>query len=117
MTDIPERPEAPPPATGVRLHWRDLPRAVRAAVERWLGSSVISAATQVSGFSPGVAARLRTADGRGVFVKAVGPEPNPTSASIHRREASIVPLLPSTAPSPRLLWSYDEGEDGWMLLL
>jgi aminoglycoside phosphotransferase (APT) family kinase protein len=77
----------------------------------------MAAATQASGFSPGVAARLQTTDGRRVFVKAVGPEPNPTSPAVHRREASIVPMLPATAPVPRLLWTYDEGEDGWVLLV
>src|SRR5687767_11420835 len=94
-----QRPDSPP-AVGVRLQWVDLPALVRAAVEEWLGSSVVSANTQASGFSPGVAARLRAADGRRVFVKAVGPEPNPTTPGIHRREAQIAPLLPATAPVP-----------------
>ena len=87
MTD----PVSPPPATGARLEWAALPERIRAAVEAWLGSAVVSAATQASGFSPGVAARLQTADGRRVFVKAVGPEPNPTSPTIHRQEARILP--------------------------
>jgi thiamine kinase-like enzyme len=111
------RPPTSPPATGVRLQWHDLPASVRAAVEDWLGSRVVSARTQASGFSPGVAARLRTADGRRVFVKAVGPKPNRESPAIHRQEAAIVPLLPERAPVPRLLWGYDEGEAGWVLLL
>jgi Ser/Thr protein kinase RdoA (MazF antagonist) len=114
--DNSHQPQALPPAAGVRLQWQDLPAAVRAAVEEWLGSAVVSASTQASGFSPGVAARLRAADGRRVFVKAVGPEPNPTSPEIHRREAAVVPLLPVSAPVPRLLWSYDEGDGGWVLL-
>jgi aminoglycoside phosphotransferase (APT) family kinase protein len=117
MTHIPQPSATAPAASGVRLPWEALPAAVRAAVEQWLGSRVVSATTQASGFSPGVAARLQAADGRRVFIKAVGPEPNPTSPEIHRREARIVPLLPATAPVPRLLWSYDEGEGGWVLLL
>jgi Ser/Thr protein kinase RdoA (MazF antagonist) len=117
MTDIPQRPETSPPAAGVRFQWRDLPVPVRAAVERWLGSGIRSATTQARGFSPGVAARLQTADGRRVFIKAVGPEPNPGSVGIHRQEARIVPMLPANAPVPRLLWTHDEGEDGWVLLL
>ncbi len=116
MTDFPRRPETPPPATGLRMDWQDLPVSVRAAVERRLGSPIVSAATQAAGFSPGVAARVQAADGRRVFVKAVGPEPNPTSPDIHRQEARVVPLLPAAAPVPRLLWSYDEGEEGWVLL-
>ena len=107
----------PPPAQGVRLDWTALPAQVRAAVEGWLGETVVAAATQAGGFSPGVAARLRTQSGRRVFVKAVGPEPNPDSAGMHRREAIIAAALPATAPVSRLLWSYDEGEGGWVALV
>jgi aminoglycoside phosphotransferase (APT) family kinase protein len=89
---------------------------VRAAIEGWLGASVIAAETQPGGFSPGVAARVRVANGRRVFVKAVGPELNPDSPRIYRQEARIVAALPATAPAPRLLWSYDEGPEGWVAL-
>jgi aminoglycoside phosphotransferase (APT) family kinase protein len=106
---------APPPAAGVRLDWADLPPEVRAAIEGWLGEPVAVAATQPGGFSPGVAARLQTASGRRVFLKAVGSEPNALSATFHRREITIAGALPATAPAPRLLWSYDEG--GWVALL
>jgi aminoglycoside phosphotransferase (APT) family kinase protein len=108
---------APPPAEGVRTEWEALPPAVRAAVEGWLGSPVVAATTQRGGFSPGVAARLLTADGRRVFVKAVSPRTNPDSPRFHRREARIAAALPPTAPAPRLLWTYDEGEDGWIVLV
>jgi aminoglycoside phosphotransferase (APT) family kinase protein len=107
----------PPPAHGVRLDWRALPPRVRTAVEQWAGCAVVHVASQPTGFSPGVAARLRMADGRQVFVKAVGPSPNPVAPSIHRREAQIVAALPAIAPVPRLLWSYDEGEGGWVVLV
>jgi aminoglycoside phosphotransferase (APT) family kinase protein len=78
---------------------------------------VTSARSQASGFSPGVAARLTTDDGQRVFVKAVSAEPNEQSPEFHRREARIVPALPPDAPVPRLLWSYDEGSDGWIVLV
>ena len=64
-------------AAGVRLPFEEVPAAVRAWVERALGSVVVSAATQQGGFSPGVAARLVTASGRRAFVKAVGTSLNP----------------------------------------
>jgi aminoglycoside phosphotransferase (APT) family kinase protein len=83
---------------------------VRAAIETWLASPVVEAVTQPGGFSPGLAARLLTADGRRVFVKAVGPELNPDAPRFHRREGALVAVLPTAAPVPRLLWSYDEGE-------
>jgi hypothetical protein len=75
---------------------------------------VAEAATQPGGFSPGVATRLRLADGRRAFVKAVGPEPNPDSPGIHRREARVMAALPRSAPAPRLLWSLDRR--GWVAL-
>ncbi len=107
----------PPPAHGVRLDWQATPERVRSAFEQWAGCAVVHVATQPTGFSPGVAARLRLADGRQVFVKAIGPRPNPDSPSMHRREARIVDALPMTAPVPRLLWSYDEGDGGWVALV
>jgi aminoglycoside phosphotransferase (APT) family kinase protein len=63
-----------------------------------------------------VAARLRLADGQRVFVKAIGPVPNPDSPDIHRREARIVATLPEDVPAPRLRWSLDDAETGWVVL-
>jgi hypothetical protein len=112
---------SPPPAQGVRLEWATIPARVRAAVEDALGSAVVEAISQPSGFSPGVAARLRLADGRRVFAKAISSHPNPTSPAFHRREAAITAAIPAAAPVPRLLWSYDEGEEegkeGWVVLV
>ena len=107
----------PPPDRGVRLDWSDIPERVRSEIERWLCDSVVGADTQPTGFSPGVAARLAASSGRRVFVKAVGPEPNPDSPRIHRREIKIVTSIPCAAPVPRLQWSYDEGEGGWVVLV
>ena len=106
----------PPAPQGARLHWEQAPRRLRAAFEAWAGSPVREAVTQPSGFSPGVAARLLLADGRRVFVKAVGPDINPDSAGIYRREIRIVSGMPDGVPVPRLFWSHDEGEDGWVAL-
>jgi aminoglycoside phosphotransferase (APT) family kinase protein len=66
--------------------------------------------------SPGLAARIRTASGRKVFIKAVSPELNTRAPSFYRREAMIAPILPDSVPAPRLLWSLDEGDDGWVIL-
>jgi aminoglycoside phosphotransferase (APT) family kinase protein len=79
-----------------------------------LGSPVVESVTQPKGFSPGLAARLKLADGRRVFIKAVSEKANPDSPGIHRREAQILAALPASAPVPRLLWTYDE--DGWVAL-
>lgn len=102
------------PATGQRLHWAQLPDQVRSELEIRLGSAVTTAVTQPGGFSPGVASRLLLADGRRVFVKAVSASSNPDSPGIHRREARIAAALPASAPAPRFLDVYDDGD--WVAL-
>ncbi|WP_405935964.1 aminoglycoside phosphotransferase family protein [Streptomyces sp. NBC_00726] len=98
-----------PPARGVRHPWSGLPAAVRAAVEDILGAPVTEARTQNGGFSPGVAARVRLANGGRAFVKAVSAEVNADSPRMHRDEIRHTALLPAHAPVPRLLGSYDDG--------
>lgn len=107
----------PPPAEGVRLPWDKLPPRIPAALEAWIGGHVADVAMQPGGFSPGVAARVLFDDGRRVFVKAAGPELNPDTPRIFRREKEIVSGLPPGVPVPRLLWSYDEEPDGWVMLV
>lgn len=98
-----------PPATGVRHRWADLPGVVRSAVEDILGAPVVAARNQSGWFSPKAAARIRLADGRRAFVKAVSAEVNPGSPGPHRAEARNTAALPPGAPVPRLLGSYDDG--------
>ncbi len=93
-----------------------MPERVRREVEGWLGTPVVTAVTQPTGFSPGVAVRPTAENGRRAFLKAVSPEPNPEAPLVHRREISIVNALPTATPVPRLLWSHDEGDDGWVVL-
>jgi hypothetical protein len=93
-----------------------LPVHVVAAIGRALGGEIVAAETQPGGFSPGIAARVVLEGGGRAFVKAVAHEPNPTSPDFHRREAWIVGAMPAAAPVPRLLWTLDEGADGWVVL-
>ena len=106
----------PVTARGRRIAWAVLPIRIRAAVEAWLDEPVAAAATQTGGMSPGAAVRLRTASGRRVFVKAVGPDPNARAPEFYRREAVVSALLPPSVPAPRLLWTHDEGAGGWVVL-
>lgn len=117
MAGVGETGASAPPAAGVRIEWIDLPERVRSAVEGWLGGRILSAVSQGGGFSPGAAVRVRAAHGRRVFVKAVGSAPNAAAAALHRREAAVVAALPPESPVPRLLWSLDEGEGGWVVLV
>jgi aminoglycoside phosphotransferase (APT) family kinase protein len=104
----------PPAAEGVRVHWEQLPPFIRRQIEERIGERVVRAITQPGGFSPGMAARLTTAGGREVFVKAVSEQANPDTPQMHRREAEVVAALPPEAPVPRLLWTFDEA--GWVAL-
>ncbi|MGH8833625.1 MAG: aminoglycoside phosphotransferase family protein [Actinomycetes bacterium] len=104
-----------PLAAGVRIGWSDLPESVRAWVESTLGAPVRSAANQVGGFSPGVAARVATADGSRAFLKAVGTELNPDSVGLHRRELAAMSSLPAMPQAPALIAGYDSGD--WVGLL
>ena len=98
-----------------RIAWWAAPGEVRRDVEALLGGRVVEAVTQPGGYSPGVAARLRLADGRRAFVKSAGPLPNPDTPELHRAEARVAAVLPEAAPVPRLLGSFDR--DGWVTLV
>ena len=113
MTEQPEQP--PPVAAGTRISWDDVPDVVRGAVVAALGSPVAEACTQLGGFSPGAAARLRCADGRRAFVKTCGPELNPETPDLLRAEIAALDLLPPSVPHARPLAAYDDG--GWVALV
>ena len=93
----------PPPAAGRRQPWDALPKAVRSAIHELLAGEVVEATSQTGGFSPGIAARVRLADGRRAFVKAVCEDWNPDSPAMLRREAAVASVLPEGAPAPRVL--------------
>ncbi|MGW7680065.1 phosphotransferase family protein [Kribbella sp. NPDC054772] len=102
-------------AAGVRLPYEELPAAVRAWVERTLGSVVISADNQQGGFSPGTAARLVTASGRRAFVKAAGTPLNPKTPELFRQEITAMRAIGPLPMAPQMYDVYDDGE--WVGLL
>ena len=53
-----------------RAHWHQIPEHVRNGIENLLGSPVRETADQVGGMSPGLAARVRCADGSRAFQRA-----------------------------------------------
>lgn len=110
-----ETEQACPAAAGMRMDWAELPAPVRRSVEDLLGAKVLSALSQPTGFSPGVASRLQLADGRSVFVKAVGQVPNPQTPELHREEARVLACMPDGAPVAKLLGFCDDGE--WVALV
>ena len=105
-----------PPAAGVRRRYGEVPERVRAWVEARLGSPVVTTLEQSGGMSPGCATRLVCADGTRAFVKAVGPELNPDTPTLFRREAHALSLLGDHPLWASLLAVLDE-PDGWVALL
>jgi len=98
-----------------RISWADLPGSVRAALEDIVGGPVVSAVSQAGGYSPGTADRVRTADGRRAFVKAISRTTNAHSVELHRREIHVTGSLPEGVAVPRLRGSYDDGE--WVAMV
>jgi len=103
------------PEWSPRIGWAELPGRVQAGIERVLGSSVVEAAGQRGGFSPGTADRVLTAAGRRAFVKAVSAHQNEHSPGIHRKEAAVAAALPAGLPTPSLIGIYDDGK--WVALV
>src|SRR5215475_11040298 len=109
-----------PPAEGVRISWQDMPEPARTAIERVCGAPVTWARTQPGGFSPGVAARVRCADGSRWFVKAASAGVNPEAPRLHRQEARVLaaldPLIAARRlPVPRLRGTAQSGP--WFALV
>jgi aminoglycoside phosphotransferase (APT) family kinase protein len=109
-----------PPAEGARVPWDDVPGPVRRAIERTCGSPVLEAQTQPGGFSPGVAARVRCADGTRWFVKAASADFNADAPRLHRQEAGVLaaldPLIAAgNLPVPRLRGTAELGP--WFALI
>lgn len=103
---------------GTRLAWDQTPLYVRHSIELHAGSAIEAAQDQQTGFSPALAARLSLADGRRLFVKAIGPDEitgAPGGQGIYRREAEIASQLPAGVPFPALVEHWET--EGWVALL
>jgi len=112
---VPVTPSAIPLGkTARRLQWAHLPPAVRALVEERCGSTVVEAASQDSGFTPGFASVLTCADGSRHFVKAASVKAQRMFAHSYREEARKLAALPPEAPAAPLRWVHHDDE--WVVL-
>ena len=100
--------------TARRLTWRFLPHEVRDLVQRHLGSPVVDATSQDSGFTPGFASVLTGESGAQLFVKAASRIAQSEIAASYAEEARKMTLLGRDIPSPRLEWVGDEAD--WVVL-
>lgn len=104
-----------PAAEGRRLPFEELPADLRARVESILGGPVVEVDNRPTGFSPGVAARVRVG-AVWSFVKAVTAEANPHTPVMHRREGRTLARLADTAVRvPRLHGMVEE--EPWVVLV
>ena len=100
--------------TARRLDWAHLPPLIRHSVERRLGSTVVGAESQTSGFTPGFASVLTCADGSRHFVKAASVKAQRAAALSYRQEARKLRTIPPGVAAPRLKWVHDA--DDWVVL-
>ncbi len=100
--------------TARRLEWAHLPPPVRRLVEGRLGSPVVKAESQGSGFTPGFASRLTGEDGSRLFVKAASRKAQRPFAESYAEEVRMLGQLPDGLPVPRLLWAHED--DLWVVL-
>ena len=91
---------------------------VRGAVVDVLGSVVVQAESQRSGFTPGFASRLWLANGRTAFVKAANSRSRWLVES-YALEAANLDLLPAVVQAPRIRHRLDltDGDTGWLVLI
>ncbi|MDT0266831.1 phosphotransferase [Streptomyces sp. DSM 44915] len=100
---------------GNRLPWPEAPHELTGAVGELLGSPIIRHQTQWGGFSAGIASRVRCANGRPAFVKAVERTADEFATMLYERESAIAVRLPGTLPAPRCLGVVRER--GWLALV
>lgn len=108
----PARRHTPLSGTAVRPLWDELPEPLREDLADRLGP-IISAEIQTGGFTPGLAARLRLANGERVFAKGIPADH--VLAGKYRAEAITARQLPERTPAPRLRWDADIA--GWVVLV
>ncbi|PSL05439.1 phosphotransferase family enzyme [Haloactinopolyspora alba] len=104
-----------PRAVGERTAYTDVPARVRGWVDTCLGDEVVHATGHAGGMSPGCAARVRTRGGGTAFVKAVGPELNPDTPSLFRREIDVLEALEPAPYRPATIATYDDGN--WVAVM
>lgn len=100
-------------ATAVRPAYATLPLAVRRRIAAELGGEPAAVEPAGGGFSGGFAARVRSASGAELFVKAAGPR-LPYVLGAYRKEARVSPALPEGIPAPRLHFGHEVGD--WIVL-
>ena len=104
-------------ARGRRLDFSTLPIHVLQTIDIALGDPIVSTTSIDHGFSPGIACIARTFGGQEFFLKAACSIPNEQTPSFHRKEIIVASRLGPEVPAAKLVWSFDEGTPGWVVLV
>lgn len=115
--DPPNETPPIPEARGKRLEWDALPMHIIQTIDLALGDPIVATTTIHGGFSPGIACIARTFGGEEFFIKAACSIPSEHAAIFHRNEIRIASRFGPDVPAPRLVWSFDEGAPGWVVLV
>lgn len=115
--EIPNDTPPIPQARGKRLEWDALPMHVAQTIDIALGDPIVETTTIHGGFSPGIACIARTFGGQEFFIKAACSVPNEQAPAFHRNEIRIASRFGPDVPAPKLIWSFDEGAPGWVVLV
>ncbi len=107
-------PAVPHGRTAQRLDWKFLPKEVRALVEDELGSPVVTAESQTSGFTPGFASVVTGADGSTAFIKAASKVAQAEVAASYSAEIDTMVAFAGAVPAPALRWF--SRAQSWVLL-
>ena len=97
-----------------RPAWSSLPSALRARIAAAVGGSYVDDTPAHGGFSAGYAGVVRTTTAR-AFVKASSPGGHDDSLMLYRREAALLPRIPSGL-APGVIGVIDDA-DGFALII
>ena len=103
-----------PRAVGRRIGYTELPPFVRSWVAAQFGPVQV-VREHVGGMSPGCATSVRTAEGRMLFVKAVGAELNEFTIDLFGKEIALLRRLPAVPYRPVLRAALDDA--GWVAVV
>jgi hypothetical protein len=105
-------------AAGVRLAYADLPEPVQSWIADQFDAPITEIIDRRGGFSPGVAATVRTTTGSGLFVKAVSDAINTDSFRMYRDERDRglrLPRLPGIL-KPKGSTEVRCGDQRWIVI-
>jgi hypothetical protein len=114
VVEVEELSQRRPRAVGHRIGYLGVPAFVREWVDSQFGPARVTR-EHVGGMSAGCASSLVTADGQGLFVKAVGVGLNEQTVALFRHEVGLLHVLEPAPYRPAVRAVFDR--DGWVAIV